>query len=174
MIAPGPFHDPAAFPFVARLEAMFAAVRDDYLGLAAGEMVESPDSLSAVDGVYDERGWRWYSLAGVGTPAELEAHCARCPAAAAACDAVPGLVNAGFSKLLPGTHLYPHQGELRHVLRCHLPLVVPDGDAAIAFGDDVRRWQPGRCLVFDDTFEHTAWNHAASERVVLLLTFRVG
>jgi hypothetical protein len=26
--------------------------------------------------------------------------------------------------------------------------------------------------VFDDTFEHEAWNHGDGERVVLLVTFR--
>jgi hypothetical protein len=26
--------------------------------------------------------------------------------------------------------------------------------------------------VFDDTFEHEAWNHGDGDRVVLLLTFR--
>ena len=84
---------------------------------------------------------------------------------------MPFLANAGFSCFRPGTHLYPHHGELHGVLRCHLPLVVPEGDVALRFADDVRRWQPARCIVFDDTFEHEAWNHASSDRIVLLVTF---
>lgn len=162
------FHDPTTFPFVPALEAAFPAILAELRALPATDFVEAPDSLTTAADGYDERGWHYYPLFG---PGDHGAHRARCPATARACAAVPGLVNAGFSLFRPGTHLYPHQGELHGVLRCHLALVVPDGDIALRFGDDVRRWQAGRCLVFDDTFEHEAWNHAASDRVVLLITF---
>ena len=85
---------------------------------------------------------------------------------------MPGLVNAGFSRFAPGTQLYPHAGEIPGVLRCHLALIVPAGDLGLQIGDETRRWQVGKCLVFDDKIEHTAWNRGASERVVLLVTFR--
>jgi beta-hydroxylase len=163
------FLDPDAFPFVARLEAAQAAIAAELRRLGDGPFVESPDSLTAVADGYDERGWRWFGLFERG--ADLHANRARCPETVRACGDVPGLVNAGFSKFLPGTHLYPHRGELAGVLRCHLALVVPDGDCAIRFGRETRRWQPGRCLVFDDTLEHDAWNRADGERVVLLVTF---
>jgi aspartyl/asparaginyl beta-hydroxylase (cupin superfamily) len=32
-------------------------------------------------------------------------------------------------------------------------------------------WQEGKCLVFDDSFEHEVWNKSDSERVVLLIQF---
>ncbi len=164
------FRDPAAFPFVRRLEAAFPAMLAELRALATADFAEAPDSLTTVDGVYDERGWHYYALFGA---ADAAAHRAYCPATAAACAAVPGLENAGFSRFRPGTHLYPHQGEMAGVLRCHLPLLVPEGDVGIRFGTETRRWQAGRCLVFDDTIEHEAWNHAASDRVVLIVTFRV-
>jgi beta-hydroxylase len=56
-------------------------------------------------------------------------------------------------------------------LRCHLALVVPEGDVGLRAGGQTRRWLPGRCLVFDDTIEHEAWNHGATDRVVLIVTF---
>ena len=31
------------------------------------------------------------------------------------------------------------------------------------------KWQEGRCLVFDDSFEHEAWNRSDSVRIVLLI-----
>lgn len=164
------FHEPSAFPFVRDLEAAFPAILAELLALPADAFVEAPDSLTTAADGYDERGWHYYALCG---PGDLAGHRARCPATAAACAAVPGLVNAGFSRFRPGTHLYPHHGELRGVLRCHLALVVPAGDAALRFGDEVRRWQTGRCLVFDDTFEHEAWNHTSGDRVVLIVTFAV-
>ena len=165
------FPDPAAFPFVATLERAFASILAELRALPAAAFTPSPDSLTAAAGGYDERGWRWCGLAGDGPDARATAVLARCPATAAALGAVPGLADAGFSSFLPGTHLYPHHGERRGVLRCHLGLLVPDGDAGIAAGGAVRRWHAGRCLILDDTFEHTAWNHTAGERVVLLVTF---
>lgn len=164
------FRDPRAFAFVAPLEARYDAIAAELDALSPDDdFVPSPDSLTTVADGYDETGWSWFPLFGEGEAPER--HRLRCPATARACAAVPGLVNAGFSLLRPGTHLYPHRGELEGVLRCHLALRVPCGDVAIRIGGETRGWEAGRCLVFDDTYEHEAWNRGASERVVLLVTF---
>lgn len=172
------FHDASAFAFVPMLEAAFPAVLAELRALDPGAFVESPDSLTTAAGGYDERGWRWYALFGgddaFADDAFAAANRARCPATARACASVPGLVNAGFSSFAAGTHLYPHRGEIQGVLRCHLPLLVPAGDVGLRIGERVHRWQPGRCVVFDDTFEHDAWNRGDGERVVLLVTFACG
>jgi beta-hydroxylase len=39
-------------------------------------------------------------------------------------------------------------------------------------GDEIRRWEDGRCLIFDDTSEHEAWNLDNRPRTVLLLDFK--
>jgi aspartyl/asparaginyl beta-hydroxylase (cupin superfamily) len=130
--------------------------------------VESPDALSLAAEGYDERGWLYFELFG---RAGLEPGRARVPRIAAACAAVPGMFHAGLSLLLPGTHLELHRGELAGVLRCHLALRVPRGDCALSGGGETRRWEPGRCLIFDDTHVHEAWNRGDGERVVLLITF---
>ena len=168
-MAPSAFHDPAGFPWVPALEASLGVVQGELAALGEADFPESPDSLGLRPGGYDERGWRWFGLTGAGAP---EAHAERCPRTLEACRAVPGLVNAAFSRLLPGTHLEPHHGELQGVLRCHLPLVVPAGDLGLRFGDEVRRWEEGRALVFDDGHEHEAWNRGDGPRTVLLVTFR--
>lgn len=165
----GPLYDPQRWSFPAVLEAACPAIRGELLALAAEAFVDAPDSLTTVENGYDERGWLWCGLATAGGPA---ARLSDCPATAAALAAVPGLVNAGFSKFRPGTHLYPHRGELPGVLRCHLPLLVPKGRVGMRFGDVQCTWTSGRCLVFDDGFEHEAWNHGDGDRVILLVTFR--
>jgi aspartyl/asparaginyl beta-hydroxylase (cupin superfamily) len=55
-------------------------------------------------------------------------------------------------------------------LTCHLGLVVTPG-SSLRVGPEVVTWQEGKCLVFDDSFEHEAWNRSDSERVVLLIQF---
>jgi len=163
------FFDPADFPFVPALERRLGEILAELRALAPTDFIESPDSLTTVADGYDETGWRMFAL--FGDDAQLEAHRLRCPATARACAAVPGLVNASFSLFRPGTHLYPHRGERAGVLRCHLPLVVPEGDVALRFGDEQRRWRVGECLIFDDTFEHEAWNRGDGDRIVLIVTF---
>lgn len=85
------------------------------------------------------------------------------------------LVNAGFSVMLPLTHIKPHQGYSHQVLRTHLGLVVPPGPAgqvALRVGQEVRAWREGEWLLFDDTREHEAWNRSDQLRIVLLMDLR--
>jgi len=87
--------------------------------------------------------------------------------------AVPGLTTAFFSILGPGKHLPPHHGPYRGVLRHHLAVIIPEpaSSCGIRVGSQVRHWQQGRSLVFDDTYEHEAWNDTDTDtdRVVLFL-----
>jgi beta-hydroxylase len=77
---------------------------------------------------------------------------------------------AGFSRLAPHTHVKPHAGWAASVYRMHLPLVVPPG-CRLRVAAETRTWQEGRCLIFDDTVEHEAWNDSDLSRGVLLLDF---
>jgi beta-hydroxylase len=77
---------------------------------------------------------------------------------------------AGFSRLAPRTHVKPHVGWAASVYRLHLALDVPPG-CRLRVAAETRSWQEGRCLIFDDTAEHEAWNDSALPRGVLLLDF---
>jgi aspartate beta-hydroxylase len=52
-------------------------------------------------------------------------------------------------------------------LICHLPLIVPEG-CRFRVGNEVREWEPGKLLIFDDTIEHEAWNGSAYPRAILI------
>lgn len=72
-----------------------------------------------------------------------------------------------WSRLTPGTHIMPHHGLLNTRLICHLPLIAPEG-CAMRVGHETRPWTFGEMRIFDDSFEHEAWNRGSSDRVVLL------
>lgn len=74
-----------------------------------------------------------------------------------------------FSVLAPDTVIQPHFGvtNIRSVL--HLPLLVPGGCALRVAGSPDRVWREGELVLFDDTFEHQAWNHSKQPRVILLM-----
>ena len=113
--------------------------------------------------------WRVFGLYKFGQ--KLTELCELCPVTTEIIEEIPGLETAGFSSLAPMTHITPHNGYTKDVLRCHLGLVTPQ-DCAIRVGDQTRNWSPGSCFVIDDTVEHEAWNRSESTRVVLLVDFR--
>lgn len=82
------------------------------------------------------------------------------------------IIAAEFSQLSGGTHILPHHGFSKMILRCHLPLIVPDGEqCGIRVGNEIRHWKTGEFLIFDDSFEHEAWNNSTESRLVLMLDF---
>ena len=49
----------------------------------------------------------------------------------------------------------------------HLPLIVPERCALRVAGEE-HTWIEGRVVIFDDTYEHEAWNRSGEIRVVLI------
>lgn len=72
-----------------------------------------------------------------------------------------------ISILHPGTHIPPHHGMLNTRLICHIPLVVPPG-CRLRVAGETREVVEGKAMIFDDSFEHEAWNEGHSARAVLL------
>ena len=84
---------------------------------------------------------------------------------------IPGMTTAMFSILSPRKHILDHRGPYKGVLRYHLGLIVPE-DAErcrIRVGEDVRHWEEGKSMIFDDTFNHEVWNDTDETRVVLFV-----
>lgn len=78
--------------------------------------------------------------------------------------------SAFFSLLAPGTRLRPHCGPTNVRLRCHLALVVPEGDCAMRVGcTPPRQWVEGAVSLFDDSYEHEVWNATEAPRLVLIV-----
>jgi aspartate beta-hydroxylase len=72
-----------------------------------------------------------------------------------------------FSVFTTGTHLLPHRGVTNTRVVGHLPLLVPE-DCALSVGGEIHVWRPGEVVVFDDTYEHEAWNRSPRTRVVMI------
>ena len=157
------FIDNSRFDFVPRLEAEWQAIRDECLALPQGAF--EPWVQREMYGV----GWSVYGLHAFSE--RIEAALRGCPHTAAVLDSVPGLTTAGFSRLAAGTHIRPHVGWVNSVFRAHLGLVVPE-QCALRVGEQTRHWRDGRCMIFDDTVEHEAWNRSQQDRIVLLFDFR--
>lgn len=172
-----PWYDPSAFSWIGDLEAAGDAIADEYRQAAGDDLayyLADEDRASAPppgeDGLtHPAFGWRGviFRRAGIWD----RALCQRYPATISALRTVP--LAAGdvmLSVLAPRSKIVPHTGLTNLDLTCHLGLDIPP-DCGIEVGGDARGWERGKCLVFDDTFRHWAWNRSDRPRLVLLFDF---
>ena len=167
----------AALPWVDQLEAQTPAILAELQQLlpsAAGrERVFGSDALEAENlrGLEVAPSWNGYYFYRHGE--RREDNCRSCPDTARALDALPlaRVREHGpevlFSVFTTGTHLLPHRGVTNTRVVGHLPLLVPE-DCALSVGGEIHVWRPGEVVVFDDTYEHEAWNRSPRTRVVMI------
>jgi aspartyl/asparaginyl beta-hydroxylase (cupin superfamily) len=172
------FFDRGLFPWVEAVEAAAADIRAELVALMDDEDAFQPYLVAAPDrprtefhGLADNPDWSSLYLWDNGKP--VEANVARCPAAYEALlhAPMPHISTRApvvmFSRLKPGARIPPHTGMLNARLICHLPLIVPP-NCGFRVGNEVREWEEGKLLIFDDTIEHEAWNDSDEDRVVLI------
>jgi ornithine lipid ester-linked acyl 2-hydroxylase len=167
------FYESREFPWTSRVEAGWKDIRQELEQvLAAPRPVPSFESVSEEQArIVQPEHWKTFFFYAYGH--RVDDGCARCPKTVALLDSIPGMTTAMFSILTPGTRIAPHRGPFKGVLRYHLALIVPaDGErCAIRVGGEGRRWREGEGLVFDDTYEHEAWNETDEVRGVLFVDF---
>jgi len=169
------------FPEFEALEAGTVAIREELRavleqsrGLEAFLKTDTQEQLGTMlrGSGTQEAAWDAYFFYRHGQ--RYDAHCEACPQTAALIERMPlsRIREHGpetlFSVLSPGTHILPHRGVTNTRLVTHLPLIVPK-DCALNVGGEIHEWQEGRCVTFDDTFEHEAWNRSEQTRVVLIM-----
>ena len=171
------FYERGEFAWLPAVEAAFPAMRDELAAVLAdgGEfdpyVAATPGRPAPNNRLLDDPSWgAWYLWR---NGEAVAGHAERCPATMAALEQAPIPVIKGrspmalYSLLKPGTHIAPHHGMLNTRLICHVPLIAPEG-CSLRVGGETREWREGESLIFDDSFEHEAWNRAASTRIVLL------
>jgi len=172
-----PYIDRSTLRWIPALEAHTDAVRAELMSLlpssAGRERVFTSEELERQNlrGLDAPPSWTGYYFYRHGQ--RREDNCTACPNTARAIDALPlvRLREHGpevlYSVFTPGTELLPHRGVTNTRLVGHLPLIIPD-DCALEVGGEIHRWQPGKVVVFDDTYEHGAWNRSKETRVVMI------
>ncbi len=159
-----PWHDPQQFRLVRDLEAVADVVAAEVHALAGCGFQEEAENIN--------RSGRWSVLFLYERGRKNEHNCSLCPQTVAAIEANRTVLSLGglayFSMLEPDTHIAPHTGPTNLRLRCHLGIDVPEG-CGLRVGGIERTAEEGRCVVFDDSFTHEAWNRSAQPRVVLVV-----
>lgn len=168
-----PVYDSGDFPWVQDVEADWLAARAelDTVMKYRDAMPSFQDIMKEVGTIQQDDQWKTFFLRGVGMDCEENAK--RCPNTMKVLEKIPGCTTAFFSILSPHKHIPEHRGPWAGVLRLHLGLLAPPERhlCRIRIADQVYAWEEGRCVVFDDTYNHEVWNDTDHFRVVLFVDF---
>lgn len=168
-----PVYDNAFFPWAREIEKAYPSIRAELERVLARktELPNFQDISPDVKTISSDDGWKTFFFTAFGH--EARRNTALCPETWKAVSKIPGLKTAMFSIFEPGKHLAPHRGPYNGVLRLHLGLIVPEisDRLAIRVANRVCHWREGEVLIFDDAYEHEAWNHTDKTRVVLFVDF---
>jgi beta-hydroxylase len=167
-------YENTVFPWTKLIEAEWRAIRTelDRVLMRKDDLPGFHELATDVATISQDRGWKTFLLCGYGF--RSQANIDQCPQTWRICQNIPGLITVMFSILEPGKHLPPHRGPYNGVLRLHLGLIVPEPRErlGIRVDHDTYRWREGEAVIFDDAYEHEAWNKTDRTRVVLFVDFR--
>jgi aspartyl/asparaginyl beta-hydroxylase (cupin superfamily) len=159
-------YDPADFPWVAHVEAHWETIRDELREVLRGDAScfnPYPDlNKTNKKHVWKTTGliyWTWKSRKNI----------LLFPKTWAIVRKLPNLTACSFNKLEPQSTIKPHIGDTNAMYRCHLGLVVPAQAprCGLRVGRETTCWREGKVLIFNDAYEHTAWNNTDSDRYIL-------
>ncbi len=168
-----PVYATDAFPWAREIEKEWRPIRAelDRILVRKDGLPAFHEISSEVRSISADRDWKTFLICGYGLASQEAVR--QCPETWRILQKIPGLKSAMFSIFEPGKHLPPHRGPYNGVLRFHLGLIVPDepDKIGIRVADRICHWQEGKALIFDDAYEHEAWNHSDKVRVVLFVDF---
>lgn len=175
---PVPFYQASDFDWTQVLEDNYSEIKDELMNLYADATNIKPYIDGAVtgnaglDGLVDSLEWSSIHLIQAGKKNHQLLN--ECPKTQESLSQLPMPVLAGnapevfLSVLKPGAEIKPHFGLSNIKLTVHLGLEIPE-NCAIRVGQETQSWSDGKVLVFDDSFEHEAWNRSDKERKVLII-----
>lgn len=162
-----PFYDTKEFEFTERLEAVYPVIRQEVEGLLAHQA--SRFQAYAGGHGHVEQGWNNFYFYLFGK--KNETNFSLCPKTVEILHSIPHMEKTMvmFASLNPHSGLPPHTGPANGILRVHLPLIVPE-NCRLKVGEEERRWEEGKVMVFDDSFVHDVQNNSDYIRVVLFFS----
>lgn len=171
------YYERCDFPWLEAVEQAVSEIRAELEAVIEEEgafkpyVEAAPNRPQPANELLGDPSWAAFYLWRSGAPVVENAE--RCPRTMTALAHAPMPVIEGrspmalFSRLRPGAHIKPHHGLLNTRLICHIPLVAPP-NCRLRVGNEVREWEEGKALIFDDSIEHEAWNGSDRTRTVLL------
>jgi beta-hydroxylase len=167
------FFAPQKFGWAGKLEESWLTIRGEL-----DTLLESVDEVPNIQDISKQQytltndsKWKVYFFYIYGL--KVEENCNRCSKTTQLIEQIPGITTAFFSILSSHKHLAEHKGPYKGILRCHLALKIPEPrtSCGLRVGGELRHWEEGKNLIFDDSLPHEAWNNTDEERTVLIVDF---
>lgn len=160
------WHNPSQYSFVSLLEENFTDIKKEALSIFEDELMDVHPENDDLAGY-----GTWNTFFFYKNGEKFSRNHERCPLTSKILDQINGVDIAGrtyFSAMTPGIHIKSHCGPHNFKLRTHLGIVTPE-EAVIRVGDTIKPWPEGKCIVFDDSFEHEVWNRSNETRIVMIV-----
>ncbi len=165
-----PVQLPPLYEGTADLEDNFDVIRAEY-----DEIIKRYDDFAPFQEISphqtyisNDDKWRLFFLRGAGI--WFDKNCEQMPKTTEIIRRNKRIVSAYISVLGPRKVLNPHAGPYSGVLRLHLALDIPHQQRCYIDVDNERvHWREGRCILFDDTYMHSAVNNTDKIRAVLFM-----
>lgn len=165
------YDDPYRIKGVHNLEDKALLILEEYLKVSEQREIPGIDEFFVEQQVLAKnKSWKSFPLVVYGN--EFVNNTALCPHTRNALMQIEGFRSAMFSILSAHQEIPPHRGPFKGLLRIHLGLIVPKEDTKscyIEVGGVRREWVAGKCMMFDDTHVHAAYNQTNEDRVVLFI-----
>jgi aspartate beta-hydroxylase len=170
-----PWHDPRNYPAIPILEANYGVIREDLERLLQDrqrlQAFRGGDPDTMADYIRGDLSIFYFrdQFASEAEQARMQHNCQVASRTAAVIQSLPRLGETTFFSIIgPSTHLRPHYGAENLRVFVHLGMIIPDG-CAIKVADREVVWEEGKCIVFDDSYLHEAWNRGKHVRTILLV-----
>ncbi|MDB9527430.1 aspartyl/asparaginyl beta-hydroxylase domain-containing protein [Oscillatoria sp. CS-180] len=160
------------FSWVYEVENQFSFIREELDNIINHDNIPNFQDISkGQEALTQDDKWKAFLMYANGH--KIEGNCVKCPRTVEALEKIPNIKTAFFSIIYPHKHIPPHRGPFNGILRYHLGLIIPSDrkSCRIRVGDQNRHWEEGKSIIFDDTWNHEAWNDSDQVRVVLFVDF---
>jgi len=158
------------------LQANWETIRDEGLALIASPAPNITYGEKSINPIKEK--WKQFILGGFNFEPFPDHMCKFTPTTckllkdySPALDCPQGTIK--FSYISANAHVLPHTGGNNYRLRAHLPLVVPKSEKRVEMiinqGEHVVKWEEGKLVVFDDSFEHEVYNESSENRLILII-----
>lgn len=177
----GPYHDPYLHPWALTLKDAWRDIQAEALELLAVDadfesflgLTPGRSAPGYVGGENPLASWDAYFFYRHGQ--RFDSHHTRCPLTSTALESIElcriraQAPEVCFSVIRPRSTIMPHYGVTNTRLVMHLPLRIPEGCALNVIDGGEHPWKEGELMMFDDTFQHEAWNRSDEPRLILLM-----
>jgi len=167
------FFDNTDFPVTAVLEQNYDVIRAEFEKMRNRIDEFAPFQTISPDQIYISNDDKWKMFFLKAGKIRFDRNCQEFPETMKIIDAEKNLISAYFSVIGPRKMLMPHEGPWCGILRVHLGLDIPtEGKGCVlVVNKEEYRWEEGKTVVFDDTYEHIAVNMTDRNRVVLFMDY---